>query len=154
MDKIKSSNGRKLSARQRNSSPAARQAVDAALKRYAISALRRPLKDAGSLEANEAVARYLAEELSEPGRTEDRFFPVGAEALPHKPADKARLSNPADLGRRIRTARKRLGATQQDLADLSGLSLGSIKALEGGGNVGIQSIFTVLAVVGIELYGD
>ena len=57
------------------------------------------------------------------------------------------------LPRVIKAARKRDGLTQQDLADMIGVSTGTLKAIESGkGNCTFANIQAVAAALGVKLW--
>ncbi|OEY23559.1 hypothetical protein A0K93_03240 [Corynebacterium sp. BCW_4722] len=60
--------------------------------------------------------------------------------------------DPAALGHFVRTNRKEKGLTQQDLADLSGVSDRFLRELEKGkSSAEIGKVITVLATLGFDL---
>lgn len=57
-----------------------------------------------------------------------------------------------DIGISIRRARKQAGLTQQQPAELAGLSDRTIREIElGTGAPGLRSVLTVLAVLGLDV---
>lgn len=57
-----------------------------------------------------------------------------------------------DLYNRIKERRQLLGITQQDLADISGVGLRTIKQIEiGKGNPSVKTLTQLLDVLGMEL---
>ena len=56
------------------------------------------------------------------------------------------------IGAAIRTRRKRIGMTQQDVADIAGLQRQTISRVEAGNNaVAVATVARVAAVVGLDL---
>lgn len=56
------------------------------------------------------------------------------------------------LGKQIREHRKSLGANQQTIADLAGISINTMTRIEqGDGGVSLQKLYAVLEVLGLEL---
>ena len=63
-----------------------------------------------------------------------------------------RLSSPADLGAVVRAARRKLGRSQQELAERSGMSRQSLVALEQGtANPTWDTVLRVSGVLGMNL---
>lgn len=63
-----------------------------------------------------------------------------------------RLSSPADLGAVVRAARRKLGLSQQELAERSGMSRQSLVALEQGtANPTWDTVLRVSGVLGMNL---
>jgi y4mF family transcriptional regulator len=63
-----------------------------------------------------------------------------------------RVKSSADLAAAVRDARKSLGITQQELADLSGVSVRAISHLESGdSSVTFAKLMAVLSVLGLSL---
>ena len=59
---------------------------------------------------------------------------------------------PDDVGALVRARRKELGLTQQDVADLGGLSAKFLRDLEGGkSTIRLDKLRAVLTVLGLEL---
>ena len=57
-----------------------------------------------------------------------------------------------DIYKKIKERRSLLGITQQDLADISGVGLRTIKEIETGrGNPAVNTLSKILAVLGMEL---
>jgi len=58
----------------------------------------------------------------------------------------------ARLGERVRASRRHLGLTQQELADLAGVSDATVRQIERGTGRGtLASLLAVLNVLGLEL---
>ncbi len=56
------------------------------------------------------------------------------------------------IGTAIRTRRKRIGMTQQDIAEIAGLQRQTISRVEAGNNaVAVATVAHVAAVVGLDL---
>ena len=56
------------------------------------------------------------------------------------------------MGSEIRERRKFLGITQTDLAEIAGISVRSLKAVESGkGNPTIRQVIAILQTLGLEL---
>ena len=56
------------------------------------------------------------------------------------------------IGAAIRTRRKRIGMTQQDVAEIAGLQRQTISRVEAGNNaVAVATVARVAAVVGLDL---
>lgn len=56
------------------------------------------------------------------------------------------------LGKTIKERRQQLGITQQELADLSGVGINTLVAMErGSGNPSVGTLRKVAAVLGLEL---
>lgn len=56
------------------------------------------------------------------------------------------------LGRSIRAARRQSGITQQDLADLAGIGVRTVRAIESGtGNPSLGAVVTVANAVGLNV---
>jgi putative transcriptional regulator len=65
------------------------------------------------------------------------------------------MSDVEDLGNRIRSARKAAHLTQQDLADLAGVSERTIRAIETGtGNPALAAVAAVVNVLGLRLVAE
>jgi len=57
-----------------------------------------------------------------------------------------------DIGKAIKVRRKLLGLTQNELAEISGISVRSLKAVElGKGNPGISQLNRVLDALGMKI---
>ena len=65
-----------------------------------------------------------------------------------------RIQNPwQNLRLRISTRRKTLGISQNDLAEMSGVSLATIKNIERGvGNPSFETVEKILSVLGMEIF--
>ncbi len=67
----------------------------------------------------------------------------------HEKSDKMHLT---DICNKIKERRSLLGITQQDLSDISGVGLRTIKEIETGkGNPSINTLLKILDVLGMEL---
>ena len=56
------------------------------------------------------------------------------------------------ISKTIATRRKTLGISQNDLAEMSGVSLATIKNIErGAGNPSFQTVEKILSVLGLEI---
>lgn len=56
------------------------------------------------------------------------------------------------LGMAIRTARRQSGITQQDLADLAGIGVRTVRAIESGtGNPSLGAVVTVANALGLNV---
>jgi putative transcriptional regulator len=65
------------------------------------------------------------------------------------------MSDVEDLGKRIRSARKTAHLTQQDLADLAGVSERTVRAIETGtGNPALAAVAAVVNVLGLRLVAE
>ncbi|MCO7218505.1 helix-turn-helix domain-containing protein [Klenkia sp. PcliD-1-E] len=72
-------------------------------------------------------------------------------ALPRRRTDR-RTGSLAAAGEVVRDRRLQLGLTQSDVADLSGVGLSSVRALEAGKeSVGLSIALDVLAALGLGL---
>lgn len=71
------------------------------------------------------------------------------EGTPVKPSGRE-IDSPASLGKFIAERRKTKGISQDTLSDLAGISLGTIKGIEAGRNVGLHSVFVVLNTLGMK----
>jgi len=59
----------------------------------------------------------------------------------------------AEFAGRVRMIRKQQGLTQEELADLAGISVGTLKRIEAGEyNVSLANFINVLNVLGIKLW--
>lgn len=57
-----------------------------------------------------------------------------------------------DIGNIIKERRAKLGISQQDMADYSGVGISTVKDLERGvGNPSLQTLQKILEVVGLEM---
>jgi transcriptional regulator with XRE-family HTH domain len=57
-----------------------------------------------------------------------------------------------EVGERIRAARREAGITQKDLAELSGVSERTVRAIEAGtGNPSLRAVAAVAGAVGLRL---
>ena len=57
------------------------------------------------------------------------------------------------IGEKIKTRRNELGITQQELADLTGVSINTIVAVERGiGNPSLSTLMALLDALGLELH--
>lgn len=62
------------------------------------------------------------------------------------------ITDSASLAEVIRSRRRELGLTQEQLADLAGISLRSVTLLESGGSsITFQNLLAILSVVGLSL---
>lgn len=64
------------------------------------------------------------------------------------------IQRPGDLAALIRSKRKSLGYTQEQLAQLTDLTQRSISAIERGGEMRISTLLRVLSTLGIQLIAD
>ena len=65
------------------------------------------------------------------------------------------LSPLPEIGERVRTSRKALHLTQQQLADLAGVSDATVRQIERGtGKSTLKSLLAVFDVLGLELKVD
>lgn len=55
------------------------------------------------------------------------------------------------IAHRVRTRRREAKISQTDLAERSGVSLGSIKRFEGAGEISLASLLRIAIVLGYEL---
>jgi len=61
-------------------------------------------------------------------------------------------NNIGNIGAAIRTRRKRIGMTQQDVAEIAGLQRQTISRVEAGNNaVAVATVARVATVVGLDL---
>lgn len=59
--------------------------------------------------------------------------------------------NQKEIGRIIKERRKHLGVNQQTLADLAGVGINTLVAIErGDGNPQLSTLFTILETLGLE----
>lgn len=56
-----------------------------------------------------------------------------------------------NLAQRVRTRRREAKISQTDLAERSGVSLGSIRRFEGKGEISLSSLLRIAVVLGYEL---
>lgn len=56
-----------------------------------------------------------------------------------------------DIGKAISARRKVRKINQETLSDLAGVSVGTIKNIESGGNVGMETVLKVTRVLGLKL---
>lgn len=62
------------------------------------------------------------------------------------------IKDATDLAERVKGRRKQLRLTQQDLADLTGISLRAINQLESGeSSMGFTKLMAVLSILGLTL---
>lgn len=62
------------------------------------------------------------------------------------------MTTASDLGSALRAARRRLGLTQQEVADLAGLSDRTVRDLEkGSSSPSLGAVIAVAAVLGLRL---
>jgi len=62
------------------------------------------------------------------------------------------MDNLADIGKAMKTRRKLLKLTQDELAEISGISVRSLKAIElGKGNPGLLQLNKVLNTIGLKI---
>ena len=66
-------------------------------------------------------------------------------------SDADELNSSADIGALVTAKRKLKNLTQEGLSDLAGVSVGTIKNIESGGNVRVESILSVTKVLGMRL---
>ena len=66
-------------------------------------------------------------------------------------SDSDELNSSADIGALVTAKRKLKNLTQEGLSDLAGVSVGTIKNIESGGNVRVESILSVTKVLGMRL---
>ena len=60
--------------------------------------------------------------------------------------------NTKDIGTIIKERRKHLGVNQQTLADLAGVGLNTLVAIErGGGNPQLNTLLTILDTIGLQM---
>lgn len=56
------------------------------------------------------------------------------------------------IGQTIKNRRKELGVTQQEVADLAGVGINSLVAIERGkGNPSLKTLLRILEVLGLEI---
>lgn len=66
--------------------------------------------------------------------------------------EKSDIMHLADISRQIKERRSLLGITQQDLADISGVGVRTVKEIEAGkGNPSLHTLLELLDVLGMEL---
>ncbi len=65
--------------------------------------------------------------------------------------DADELNSSADLGVLVVSRRKVKNLTQEALSDLASVSVGTVKNIESGGNVRVESILSVTKVLGLRL---
>jgi transcriptional regulator with XRE-family HTH domain len=61
--------------------------------------------------------------------------------------------SPFEIGKAIRTARKSLNLTQQDVATKAGMSVSTISLIENGmaSEIGLRKLTMVMDIVGLEI---
>ena len=66
--------------------------------------------------------------------------------------EKSIIMHDLDIFKKIKERRSLLGITQQDLADISGVGLRTIKAIEtNNGNPSVNTLLKILDVLGMQL---